>query len=154
MSKIQVLSKLHLSMELDILLFLSDPLPRPALGKTLFSALSLTRTHIQKQGGGWLSASDDPFFSSSAEATCFLRIDSAKTAATGRRMMTYSSLLAVLEALWQLLYMEREEWSVSFRMRVVGVTAGHGAVATHEMRRPGELSEDGRLFEDGLDGDV
>lgn len=124
----------HTNIDIDILLFLRDPMDREALGLTLRHGISWTQARIENQGDAWLAKDDDPFYST-AQGKCFIRIDAQKTA-SGRSMMTYKTLLAVFLGLWNALFLTREEWAVSFRFQVAGMTAGHGAIADHSLIGP------------------
>lgn len=124
----------HTNIDIDILLFLLDPMDREALGLTLRHGISWTQARIENQGDAWLAKDDDPFYST-AQGKCFIRIDAQKTA-SGRSMMTYKTLLAVFLGLWNALFLTREEWAVSFRFQVAGMTAGHGAIADHSLIGP------------------
>ncbi|KAL9630300.1 MAG: hypothetical protein Q9204_004792 [Flavoplaca sp. TL-2023a] len=126
----------HTNIDLDILLFLEDPLSRPALGRTIHQAISRAQARLDILGDDWLSGSDDPFLvTNTVSGKCFLRIESRKE--SGRSRMTYKTLVGVFLGLWNVLYMEHEAWAVSLRVMVAGVVAGHGAIADHELLGPG-----------------
>ena len=121
----------HTNIVIDILLFLSDPLDREALGRTLNHAISWTGTRLKNQGDDWLSKDDNPFYST-AQGKVFMRIDSQKTA-NGRSMLTYRTMQAVFGGLWTELFIGKKPWAASFRINVAGITAAHGALAGHDL---------------------
>ncbi|KAI4232281.1 MAG: hypothetical protein LQ349_003142 [Xanthoria aureola] len=123
----------HTNINIDILLFLSEPLDREALGRTLNHAISWIGTRLQNQGDDWLAKDDNPFYST-AQGKVFLRIDSLKTP-NGRSMLTYRTLLAVFGGLWTELFVGKEPWAASFRINVAGITAAHGALAGHGLEK-------------------
>ncbi|CAL8578053.1 hypothetical protein XPA_003855 [Xanthoria parietina] len=119
----------HTNIDIDILLFLSEPLDREALGRTLHHAISWTGTRLKTQGDDWLANDDNPFYST-AQGKVFMRIDSQKTE-NGRSMLTYRTMQAVFGGLWTELFIGKAPWAASFRINVVGITVGHGAFAGH-----------------------
>ncbi|KAI4087373.1 MAG: hypothetical protein LQ339_008907 [Xanthoria mediterranea] len=123
----------HTNIDIDILLFLSEPLDREALGRTLNHAISWAGTRLRNQGDDWLANDDNPYYST-AQGKVFMRIDS-KTTPNGRSLLTYRTLLAVFGGLWTELFIGKEPWAASFRINVAGITAAHGALAGHNLEK-------------------
>ncbi|KAL8847236.1 MAG: hypothetical protein Q9221_007723 [Calogaya cf. arnoldii] len=106
------------NIDLDILLFLLHPIDHRALGLSLHHGISWTQNRLDNLGDDWLSRDDDPFYST-VRGKCSVRIDARKTE-SGKSMMTYKTLLGAFLGLWQALYLDEEEWAVSFRVKVAG----------------------------------
>ncbi|KAL9002127.1 MAG: hypothetical protein Q9188_004929 [Gyalolechia gomerana] len=114
------------NVDMEFVLFLDHPMDDSAFGLALRQGIVRIRDRLVIQGDDWLTRDDDPFLSI-VPGECSIWIDSLKTA-TGRSSMTYKTLLAAFVGLWNRLYVERQEWEVSFRIQVAGLTAGYGTV--------------------------
>ncbi|KAL9031288.1 MAG: hypothetical protein Q9196_000670 [Gyalolechia fulgens] len=118
------------NIDIEFVLFLHDPIEGPAFELAIKQGVQRVRDRLVDQGDEWLPRNDDPYFSA-VPGKCSIRVSSIKTEG-GRSRMTYKTLLAAFLGMWNALYVQGEEWEVSFRIQVAGLTAGHGTVRVPE----------------------
>lgn len=116
---------------MEFILFLRDPIEDSVLKQALGLGVFRVRDRLLTQGDDWLPRRDDPYYSN-VTGKCTVRVESVKTT-SGRSSMTYKTLLAAFVGMWNLLYVEDQEWEASFRIQVAGLTAGHGTVRVPEL---------------------
>ncbi|KAL8988087.1 MAG: hypothetical protein Q9177_002783 [Variospora cf. flavescens] len=96
------------NVDIEFILFLRDPIEDSVLKQALGLGVFRVRDRLLTQGDDWLLRRDDPYFSI-VPGKCIVRIESVKTA-SGRSSMTYKTLLAAFVGMWNLLYVEGQEW--------------------------------------------
>lgn len=116
----------------DFIQNLDEPIERDVLGLVILNAKAWLRRRLKNEGDDWLPPENDPFASVVADL-CHIRIDSVRSD-TGRSRMTYTTLLSVMEALWNVMYLTRAESEAVIKIHVAGILAGHGAVTVKEQK--------------------
>lgn len=112
---------------IDFILFLDKPIEHHPIGLAILQGKNFVEQRLSEKGDDWLAKEDEPIVSTVLHE-CWLRIDSKRTP-DGRSRLTYKTLLAVFDGLWNVLYLLRNDSAGSMRIKVADLLAGYGAIA-------------------------
>ncbi|KAL8627792.1 hypothetical protein Q9189_006510 [Teloschistes chrysophthalmus] len=107
----------------------SNPIDRPALGRTILTAQRSLRRHILDNGDDYLDDSDDPYeVDDRRTGKCMIGMKSAKKHTTGDERLRYGRVLDTFQGLWEVLYLGRRCWVGIFQVEDGGEVVGTGKV--------------------------
>ncbi|KAL8806207.1 MAG: hypothetical protein Q9182_001482 [Xanthomendoza sp. 2 TL-2023] len=100
---------------------------RPAMGRTILKEKQTLGKRLETQGNDWLAVNDDPYeIDDRRSGLCMIGMKSVNVGGKDRARLTYLGVNDVLQALWDVLYLDRRNFEAKFAIYNGTLLVGNG----------------------------